>query len=496
MTDHNQPQQAIIYCRVSSDRQVKEGHGLDSQETRCREYARYKNYEIAAVFHDEGVSGSLIERPGMNALIHYLMKNRTDQPVVIIDDITRLARGISAHSALRKTISAADGQLESPSLTFGEDPDSLLFENIMASMSQHQRQKNSEQVKNRMRARAFNGYWGFYPVIGYRYEKVPGHGKMLVRNEPVASVIQAALEGFAQGRFETQSEVKRFLESHEAFPKGRDGKIHFQRVTDLLGRVLYAGYIDLPDWGLTLHPAKHEALISYETWQRIQERLKTKAKAPARKDIRDDFPLRGFITCGSCNQPLTSCWSREEFKKYPYYLCRTKGCAESGKSVRKEKMEGEFEDLLLNLRPSRNLFYMALDMFRDLWDERLLNRRKEIKVIEHEANKIGHKIEKLLDRIVETDTDSVIATYENRIRELESKKRELSEKIKTCGTALPEFENSFRTPFGFLSNPHKIWCSERLEDKEPCSDWSSYRNCPMTEIRVFERPNTPCPSRF
>ena len=33
---------AIIYCRVSSAAQVSKGDGLNSQASRCREYARYK----------------------------------------------------------------------------------------------------------------------------------------------------------------------------------------------------------------------------------------------------------------------------------------------------------------------------------------------------------------------------------------------------------------------------------------------------------------------
>ena len=43
-------QKAIIYARVSGVKQVREGDGLASQETRCREYAKYKNYEIIEVF--------------------------------------------------------------------------------------------------------------------------------------------------------------------------------------------------------------------------------------------------------------------------------------------------------------------------------------------------------------------------------------------------------------------------------------------------------------
>ena len=80
---------AIIYCRVSSDRQVKEGHGLDGQELRCRKYAQDHGYEVAAVFRDEGVSGGIIDREGMQELLDFLDgRGGEDQCVVIIDDIS------------------------------------------------------------------------------------------------------------------------------------------------------------------------------------------------------------------------------------------------------------------------------------------------------------------------------------------------------------------------------------------------------------------------
>ena len=49
---------AVIYCRVSSTKQTVRGDGLGSQETRCREFAKYKNYEVVEVFRDDS-SGSL-----------------------------------------------------------------------------------------------------------------------------------------------------------------------------------------------------------------------------------------------------------------------------------------------------------------------------------------------------------------------------------------------------------------------------------------------------
>src|SRR3954447_21619476 len=116
---------AIIYCRVSSERQVKEGHGLDGQESRCRKFAQDRGYEVAAVFRDEGVSGGGIDREGMQALLDFLDTEAKGGCVVVIDDIKRLARDLIGHFTLRKAIQSRGARLESPSHKFGEEPEEL-----------------------------------------------------------------------------------------------------------------------------------------------------------------------------------------------------------------------------------------------------------------------------------------------------------------------------------------------------------------------------------
>jgi len=64
-------QHAVIYARVSSVAQLKKGDGLASQESRCREYALYKGYEVLEVFNDNK-SGGDADRPAMIALLAYL----------------------------------------------------------------------------------------------------------------------------------------------------------------------------------------------------------------------------------------------------------------------------------------------------------------------------------------------------------------------------------------------------------------------------------------
>ncbi|MEM9320106.1 MAG: recombinase family protein [Pseudomonadota bacterium] len=58
---------------MSSNNQEKNGHGLESQETRCRQHAESKGYEVVAAFPDTmSGGGNLMKRPGMVALLSFM----------------------------------------------------------------------------------------------------------------------------------------------------------------------------------------------------------------------------------------------------------------------------------------------------------------------------------------------------------------------------------------------------------------------------------------
>lgn len=63
-------------------------------------------------------------------------------------------------------------------------------------------------------------------------------------DKPIVSIVKKTLEGYASGHFSEQVNIKRFLEVQPEFSKGlRNGLIRQQKVTDMLGRVIDAGYI-------------------------------------------------------------------------------------------------------------------------------------------------------------------------------------------------------------------------------------------------------------
>jgi site-specific DNA recombinase len=460
------PKKALIYCRVSSKKQAKEGHGLDSQEARCREYAAANGLEVAAVFPDDvSGGGDFMKRPGMLALLCYLDAQPRGGYVVIFDDLKRFARDTEFHLQLRRAFKTRKAEVKCLNFNFEDTPEGRFIETILAAQGELDREQNARQVTQKMRARLMSGYWAFRAPIGYRYERRAGHGKLLVRNEPLASIVAEVLEGFASGRLGSITEVKRFLEAQPAFPRNSNDEVHETRVIELLSRPIYAGHISVPDWNLHLVPGKHEPLISLATYQAIQDRRLGVAKVPARVDLSEEFPLRGFVACGHCGEPLTGCWSKGRSARYAYYLCDTRHCAMTRKSIRREEMEKAFENLLRSLKPSEGLFNLAYQMFRDFWEARIASGNTQGKSLEQDIRLIERKIEALLDRIVDANGEAVIAAYEKRIAELETQKALMRERIANCGRPLKSFGDTYRTAFDFLANPYNLWTSPRIEDR-------------------------------
>ena len=166
--------------------------------------------------------------------------------------------------------------------------------------------------------------------------------------------------------------IARYLESQPAYPKDKaTGGVPQQRVSNMLSQPLYAGYLDHPDRGVSLRKAQHEGLISLETFERIQERLKEGNRLPNRADLSADFPLRGFVTCSSCAKPMTAYFAKSKTgKRYAYYECYTKTCERRRKAISVPKMETAFEAILRRLQPGPEIAALLRDVLAHVWARR------------------------------------------------------------------------------------------------------------------------------
>lgn len=437
----NDRTKAVIYCRVSSRKQESDGSGLSAQESTCRDFAKQKGYEVVEVFQDV-MSGKAHARPGLQRLLDLLESVDCRQYVVLIYDGSRLARGIAVHTWLRAKIDSLGAAVESPRQNFGDKAADRLQENVVAVVSGFERENIVERAHNSSVERLKAGFWIFQAPNGYEYEKSPYGGKILVRKEPVASILSEALQGFADGRFQNPTEVLRFLEQKPQYFAGIKARsVRIDSVTKALRNVLYAGYLEYKNWNIPLAKAKHPSLISYDTYLIIQDRLKNRGVAPARKDIDKDFPLRGFLVCESCGRRLTSCWSQSHTgRKYPYYFCYQRKCVEKGKSTPRASVEEGFEAILQNVVPDRSTFKVAQQMFRDAWENRRQTTQAELASLRAQSRETEKRIKKYLERAVRAEDDETVEAYEDRISELRREQAKIDAEIDKLATPALDYD--------------------------------------------------------
>ena len=86
------PKTAIGYVRVSTQEQVSEGVSLDAQRDRLRSYCKLNDIRFIDILGDEGISGSTLERPGLQAALQMLRRGRANTLIVV--KLDRLSRSL------------------------------------------------------------------------------------------------------------------------------------------------------------------------------------------------------------------------------------------------------------------------------------------------------------------------------------------------------------------------------------------------------------------
>ena len=98
--------------------------------------------------------------------------------------------------------------------------------------------------------------------------------------------------------------------------------------------------------------------------------------------------MRNMVVCNDCGVPLRSSWSKGRGKSYPYYLCHTKTCVSYGKSIPRDKLEGDIGDLIRDLQPTENLFVLAKAMFSVAWEQRSMQAAEIIRSGERQISSV------------------------------------------------------------------------------------------------------------
>ncbi len=447
---------------------MHEGSGLESQERRCRSYAESREYTVESVFRDHFTGGGdFMQRPAMRELIDYVDANAHRRYVLIFDDLKRFARDTVNHIKLRQALDSRGVRVECPNFTFEDTPEGAFIETILAASGELERKQNRRQVIQKQRARFEEGYWALNSQVpGYVRKNVATGKWILARDEPIATLIQEALEGYAYGRLHDQEAMRVFLEARDFLHVTRKGKkVHPEQVRRLLSRrVLYAGFIEYPKWEVSRRIGKHEQIISTDTLAALERRMQQGLRQPRRSDIEADFPLRGFARCASCNKPLTASWSTGRSKTYAYYRCKEKACAYYGKSISRESFETECADLLRKLEPHDDVFMLAEAVFMDVWQDRDRRIELEKESAGKELYTLKETCDKLAERIINSKHQHAAEVLEQKLSDFREREIRLQEYLQSKGDAVT-IGTVWEEMRAYIKSPYKIWTSDDLWDQ-------------------------------
>ncbi|MBA2453875.1 MAG: recombinase family protein [Chloroflexia bacterium] len=335
--------QAVLYARVSSTEQEREGFSIPAQLRLLHEYAREQGFVITEEFIDIETAKQS-GRSGFNQLVRCLRRSKTSQPGILVEKTDRLYRNLKDWVTLDDLDPEIHFVKEGTVLSADSRSADKFMHGIRVLMAKNYIDNLSEEVRKGMAEKAAQGIWPTKTPLGYVNSTAADGRKVIVVDPGFAPLVCQVFEWYATGRH-SLSAVTRM--SRDAGLRHKTGTpVPKATIHRILTNPLYTGDVV---WDGHRFPGRHEAIISRELFERVQNVLH--GKPGKHRQSKRDFAFAGLLICGHCGCSLTG-----ELKKqrYIYYHCtgyRGK-CGEP--YVREEVLEEQFANLLgyLTIEPA------------------------------------------------------------------------------------------------------------------------------------------------
>src|ERR687897_176166 len=181
---------ALVYTRVSSEEQAREGVSLDAQLAECRRYAAQHGWLLGDEFQDV-LSGRLDDRPQYQALLAEVRRLRGEGRAVevVVLRLDRLGRRILERVRCREELKALGVPVHSVR-EGGEVSD--LVANILASVAEEETRAMGERITVAKQHLTGNGWyitgqvpWGYRIRPATPEERAQGSPMSVLEPNPV-----------------------------------------------------------------------------------------------------------------------------------------------------------------------------------------------------------------------------------------------------------------------------------------------------------------------
>ena len=315
---------AVLYARVSSKDQEREGFSIPAQQGLLRKYADDHGMRIVEEFVDVETA----KRAGRTSFTKMLtvLRKRTTCKVLLVEKTDRLYRNLKDWVTLDGMDLEIHLVKEGTVLCDDSRSSEKFIHGIKVLMAKNYVENLSEETKKGMSEKARQGIWPSRAPLGY--ENVQhADGKRIIRKDAkVAPLVAKLFEWYDTGEYSLRSLAKKAQAEGLGYRKS-GAPIPATWLHQMLQNPLYYGEFD---WDGVHYQGSHEALVSRGLFDRVQERMHGKATG-VRHVRKHDFAFGGLIQCGPCAdeghaRALIGSAVRQQ---YHYYHCER--CKELGR---------------------------------------------------------------------------------------------------------------------------------------------------------------------
>ena len=465
----------FIYARVSDPKQVIEWNWAENQIMSCEHAMKEKDIDIEETFSDEWVSWRLSNRKWFDLMMKKLKeanKHTINIDFVVISEYSRFSRNVKLWVSeqmedeikstwcniyfVRNKLSTGD---KGSQMQLDQEKIKAKYESV----------ENSERTIDRMTARMRLWYYVLPAPVWYEYEKVmKGHKKSqsyIKKTTWTGEIIQEWLEWYANWIYQTRQQLLKFFNSRLLKSNAHNPNIWKLRdsfISKILDRdklYFYAWYIIYPKfWILEPIKAKHEAIISYETWYKIMQKENSRwnKKYGFRKDSSELYPLRGVLFCPHCNSPISACWSKWNGGIYHYYLCNRKECNNKF-NVPVNDVHEWFLELLKSIKPEKEVETLVEKIFQEKLNLSKDNKENWKKAIKQEIDRIEREMKGKMELAWKLHVIEMIQKLEEEWGMLNQNKMDLEEKLNYRFLSDIEIKDLYERTKTIITNPIAIW---------------------------------------
>jgi site-specific DNA recombinase len=330
-TDEASVKRSIRYLRVSSSKQMDtdshvdpEGNSIDTQ--RKVTSAKEREMELVNVgeYVEPGNSAQTIDkRPVFREMIERIQRER-DVDYVIVYMMSRAFRNAHDELVTRMMLRKLGVTLVSAKENFGTGYLADAMQTVMAAFNELQVRASGEDIKVKMANKARNGGTIGRAKLGYLNvrKRIEGREVRTIETDTErAPYIVMAFEAFATGKYTIKTLQVMLTEAGlrmAATARRPSRPISVAQLGEVLRDRYYIGWVEYE--GIE-YPARHEALITPELFERVQKVLDSHQGAGNRTRTHNHY-LKGVLWCARCEHRFIVQRARGNGGEYYYFFCR------------------------------------------------------------------------------------------------------------------------------------------------------------------------------